>query len=545
MFDPIQFKKNFPLFCQAENQSLVYLDNAATTQTPQCVIDAIAHFYTSANANANRSSHRLARQATAVVEETRKKAADFMGAKSRDEIVFTSGATESLNIIANGVKKTLTASDEVIVSYAEHHANLVPWQEAVKEHGAKLVFSEPDLSDLYLLITNNTKIVSITAASNGLGFVNDLSVLKKIKHDHPSIIIVLDVSQLSAHQSIRVKDLSCDFCVSSPHKFYGPTGIGLLYGKKDYLNRLSPLCFGGEMVNKVGLYNSSYVDGPERFETGTSPLASIAGLNACFDFWLSQDREEMQKYESFLVNFLHEKLFNFCQKNTMLSLLTRPENNIGIAALTIAAPFSLADIAIWLDQHNIALRVGDHCAQPLWQYLNVNKTLRISLCAYNTKADIECLLDCLSHFFDESSFSITSSKTIVEYGYLQCDWNELIRPMVWQKRYKIIMQWGRLLDRNDVIRKDTFLLQGCESNVWIDCSLTEDRYYFSIDSDSNFIKGLAVVLLCRVQAKSAEDIMAVDFNKYFSDLGLGKHLSPTRTNGFHSLVDFILSIVKK
>jgi len=281
MFDPILFKKQFPLFDHSENHSLVYLDNAATTQKPQCVIDAITDFYSRINANANRSSHRLGRASTNIVNVARDKMAKFIHAKSSDEVVFTSGATESINIIANGLSDIINSDDELVISLSEHHANLVPWQELSKKTGAKLRFVQPDISDIKQVVTCKTKIISVALASNTLGHILDLCEIKELVGNDPNIIFIADASQLVAHQKIDVQSVACDFLVFSAHKHYGPSGVGVLYGKKDMLQSLPPLLFGGEMISNVGRSLSTYKNSPERFEAGTSPLAALSGLVAC------------------------------------------------------------------------------------------------------------------------------------------------------------------------------------------------------------------------------------------------------------------------
>lgn len=531
-FDPIQFKKQFPLFYHKENKALVYLDNAATTQKPQCVIDGITGFYSRINANANRSSHRLGRAATHLIHSAREKAAQFVNAAFTEEVVFTSGATEGLNIIANALAKKLTASDEVIISMAEHHANIVPWQEAIKLSGASLRVVSAGTSNLHDLISSNTKVISITAASNTLGRIMDLSMIKKIKEERPDIIVVIDASQLAAHRVIDVKNMCCDFLVFSAHKIYGPSGVGVLYGKKDILDTLSPLLFGGEMIVKVDLLNSTYINGPERFEAGTSPLSAIAGLHACFYFWSCLNRESLEKYEIQLTLYLHEKLEQLCSLYPALNLISEAKNNIGIAVIA-SGYYSVADIAFFLDEKDIAVRVGDHCAQPLWKSMGLNKTLRISLAAYNTFDDVDVLVACLTDFLliegdkNYSNLSLFSPPVNID---------DLLKINNWEKKYKKIMQWGKAYTLQIDIRKNENFVAGCEANLWLSAIKKEGEWFFFMDSDSSIIKGLALLVIESVNKKTSEDIKCFDFSSYFSRLGLEKYLSQSRVNGLNYLV---------
>lgn len=533
-FDPLVFKKQFPLFDHKENQSLVYLDNAATTQKPQCVIDAIGDFYTRINANANRSSHRLGRAATQVIDATRDQTAHFINAET-EEIVFNSGATEGINIIANGLSKTVQADNEIILSIAEHHANLVPWQELAQSRGAKLQYVQTDLSDLKHKLSSKTKIIALTAVSNTLGKIADLSFINEIKNTHPNIIFIVDASQLAAHRTIDVKAINCDFLVFSAHKIYGPSGLGVLYGKKDMLAMLDPLLFGGEMIKRVELFSSHYVSGPERFEAGTSPLAAIAGFNACLTFWSLQDRQAMKQYESYLCLYLYEKLKYFSQSYKDIKILSESENNIGLLSIS-SDVYSMLDIAYWLDEKNIAVRVGDHCTQPLWKSIGVSGVLRISLAAYNTTEDIDKLIEALTGFMlahkEVSNSERDSSKNNV-------DVDELLKLNIWQKKYKKIMQWGKQYSPPLNIRVDENIVAGCETSLWLQARQNNNRYFFAVDSDSTVVKGLALLIIAGLENKTVQEIQCFDFSSYFSSLGLDKYLTQSRVNGLYALVEHI------
>jgi selenocysteine lyase/cysteine desulfurase/sulfur transfer protein SufE len=556
-FDPAIFKSQFPLFTQAENTSLVYVDNAATTQKPQCAIDAMTYFYTRQNANAQRASHRLARASTNMVEKTRQLAADFLGASSECEVVFTAGATEALNIIAHGLSVFCEQGDEIVLSDSEHHANLLPWQRLAQQQQCELqvfsatsgvldseqlfpaqLFSGPSRSKKEMPVINErTRILALSGASNVFGRVVDVSLLTAIKKRFPRIIIVLDASQMACHIPLQASAWQCDFLVCSAHKFYGPTGVGLLYAREDYLRQMPPLHLGGEMVGKVELQRSDYVTGVQRFEAGTSSLAAIAGLQGCFQFWQEQDRPAMQTYEQALTTYLHEQLSAICTPSTDLQLITLPENNVGIATLISSNPFfSLSDLAYWLDEHDIAVRVGNHCAQTLWQSVaaaqGADNGLRISLAAYNTTNDIDKIVAAMNAFclVDRSQ-----TPSLVE-DWSHIDWQALAEVRSWQKKYKLLIQWGGRINHKPLIRQDEFLVKGCESAVWLQYKKENERHYFFIDSDSNIVKGLSALLLVWLNGKTTEEIEVINITERYQQLGLEKHLSPSRMNGFLALL---------
>ena len=545
MFDPVNFKKNFPLFSQEENRSLIYLDNAATTQKPQCVIDAIVDFYLHENGNANRASHRLARAATAMVEGVRQQAADFLGAASKSEIVFTTGATAGINLLASGLTASLNKDDEVLLSIAEHHANLVPWQVASKAQNLQLVFCDHELSNIKNKITDKTKIISILAASNALGKKHSLVLFQEIKQQYPNIILIIDASQVVGHGVINVQDNFCDFLVCSAHKFYGPTGIGLLYGRREQLLKLKPNKFGGEMIKKVGLYSSSYTDAPYVFEAGTSSLAAIAGLGACITYLIKEDVAAIAKYENQLTSYLHKKLVKLTNAYSELTLLTTADNNIGIAAMA-SSQCSMADIGFWLDEMDVAVRVGDHCTQPLLESLGLESILRVSIAAYNTFDDVDNLCKYLEEFLKEDKNAIKKIKEVMsdDQNYSLVNHTNLLALKSWKERYKKILMSGKLVTTKEYLRKDKNLLTGCESKLWInvDKKLSSDDdtiYFFTMDSDSSIVKGLANLILCRVNGKSKKQIADINFDLYFDELGLKKYLSESRVSGVHALLEFV------
>ena len=556
-FSPDNFKRAFPLFQQPENRQLVYLDNAATTQKPQVVIDALCDFYLHSNANTHRSSHRLARRATDMLEGVRRDAVQFLGAASAREIIFTRGATEGLNLLAHSLCADLEPGDEILLSTAEHHANLVPWQMVAERRRLVIrylpeVAGVPQFERLPEALSTRTRIVSITAGSNALGFRTDLAQVRRDLAGR-DLSWVVDAAQLAAHESIDVQAIGCDFLVCSAHKFYGPTGIGLLYGRESLLERMPPWQGGGEMIADVDLQSSHYADLPHRFEAGTSSLAEIAGLGAAIHFLRAQNRVAMAAHEQHLLHLAHKEIQPIAQVN----LLTSAENNLGI--LTLASEhFAPVDLMQWLDGRDIAVRVGHHCAQPLARAAGHNATLRASLAAYNTEQDVERFVDAVREFVQQldGAPKITTPQAGGHSGDVnrEVEWPEddlaaldieqLRQQKNWQDRYRTLMGWSKVIGPKPQIRREENLVSGCESSAWLVHREAGGRHYFAIDSDSRIVKGLAALLLCQLDGKPGAEIDEGAIRAVFVELGLDQQLSTSRSNGFSALLARALEFVE-
>lgn len=394
-FDVKKIRADFPVLDQIVNdEPLIYLDNAATTQKPQAVLDVLNHYYLQDNANVHRGVHTLAERATAEFEAARKKVQQFIHANSNKEIVFTKGTTDSLNIIAQSYGEFIQAGDEIVISKMEHHANLIPWQQLAKRKQAVLRYipltadGHLDVQAAKTIINEKTAIVALAQVSNVLGTVNPVKEIAQLAHQHQAIMVV-DGAQAVAHMPVDVQDLDCDFYCFSGHKMCGPTGIGVLYGKQTLLEKMEPVAFGGEMIDFVDLYESTWTELPWKFEAGTPNIASAIGLGAAIDYLEKIGMQTIHEYEQAIVAELLPKL----QQIDGLTIYG-PQNP---AEHTAVIAFNLDhlhphDVASALDMQGIAVRAGHHCAQPLIKELGCFATARASFYFYNTKEEADQLV---------------------------------------------------------------------------------------------------------------------------------------------------------
>ena len=386
-------KSDFPIF---NNSDLVYLDNASTTQKPKQVLDAVMAMYTDSNANVHRALYDIGSKATEKFENSRKNISDFINAASEKEIIFTSGTTESINLLAHTLDNSLGPGDDILVSEMEHHANLVPWQMASKRTGANLKFipinnrGELDLSDPEKYFTPATKIIALTHVSNVLGTINPINDIARIAKEIGALFIV-DGAQGIPHQSIDVQDLGCDFYAFSGHKMLGPTGIGSLWGKMELLEEMNPFMGGGEMIENVSMLSSTWNEVPYKFEAGTPNFVQAVGLSAAIDYLNDIGMENITKHESELTNYALEKMSQI----EGLKVLGTPKNRAGVISFNLDG-IHAHDLAQFLNEDNIAIRVGHHCAQPLLSSLKENSVARLSIYIYNDKSDIDMFCTSLS-----------------------------------------------------------------------------------------------------------------------------------------------------
>jgi len=392
--DITAIRREFPILNrEIKGKPLIYLDNAATTQKPQQVLDALMHYYTNYNANIHRGIHTLAEEATAAFEETRNAVRSFIGAGSREEIIFTKGTTEGINLVAyTWGRKNIHAGDEIIISAMEHHSNIVPWQMLCEEKEAILkVIPINDDGELLLgeyekLLSSKTKLVSIVHVSNALGTVNPVKQMIAKAHAVGGVVMI-DGAQSTVHLDIDVVDMDCDFFAFSAHKLYGPTGVGVLYGKKELLVAMPPFQGGGEMIKEVTFEKTTYNDLPYKFEAGTPNIADVIAFKSALQFINSTGKEKIRKHEQDLVEYAHQEL----EKIPGLQIIGKAKDKVSVVSFIIENAHP-QDIGILLDNRGIAVRTGHHCAQPLMDRFCIPGTARASFAVYNTRLEIDELV---------------------------------------------------------------------------------------------------------------------------------------------------------
>lgn len=398
-------QRDFPILDQIVNdEPLVYLDNAATTQKPTQVLEAIAAYYEKDNANVHRGVHTLAERATAAYEAARERVCSFIHAASTKEVLFTRGTTTGLNWVARYAESVLQRGDEVLISVMEHHSNIIPWQEACKKTGARLIYAYLkdgmlDLADFRSKLTEKTRFVALAHVSNVLGVVNPIKEIAELVHQANALLVV-DGAQSVPHMKIDVQDLDVDFFAFSGHKMLGPTGIGVLYGKEELLEQMSPVEFGGEMIDFVYEQEATWKELPWKFETGTPNIAGAIGLAVAIDYLDKIGMETVHQYEQELIAYVFPKL----QAVEGLTIYGSEDltQRSGVISFNLAG-LHPHDVATALDYEGVAVRAGHHCAQPLLSYLGVAATVRASFYLYNTKADCDKLVEALQktkEFFD-------------------------------------------------------------------------------------------------------------------------------------------------
>lgn len=393
-YDVVEVRKHFPaLQREVKGKPLVYFDNAATTQKPHAVIDALVNYYTNYNANIHRGIHTLAEEATAAFEATRDATQQFINAESREQIVFTGGTTEGINLVAQTWgRQNIKAGDEIIVSNMEHHSNIVPWYMIAQEKGAILKVIPIDekgelmIEEFEKLLTEKTKFVSVVHVSNALGTINPVQAIIEKAHAVGAVVLV-DGAQSTVHLDVDVQDLDTDFFVFSSHKIYGPTGVGVLYGKKSLLESMPPYQGGGEMIKEVYFNNITYNDLPYKYEAGTPNIADTVAFKAALDFTKRIGKEKIRQHENELLHYATKQL----ELIEGLKIIGTAKNKISVISFVIDKVHP-QDLGILLDNRGIAVRTGHHCAQPLMDCYRIPGTTRASFAMYNTKEEIDALM---------------------------------------------------------------------------------------------------------------------------------------------------------
>ena len=389
-------RKDFPILEREINgKKLIYFDNAATSQTPLSVIDSISNYYKNYNANIHRGVHSVSEEATEAYEKSRIKIQNHFNAKNSEEIIFTSGTTHSINIVANGYIELLNKDDEIIVSGMEHHSNIVPWQMMTEKNKARLNViplkdsGELDIEYFKSIISSKTKVVFLNHVSNALGIINPIKTIIDISHKNGAVVLI-DGAQSSAHFNIDFQQLDVDFFTASAHKLCGPTGVGFLYGKKELLENLSPLMGGGEMISDVTFEKTTYADLPHKFEAGTPNISGVIAFGHAIDYLNQIGLDNIFKYENELLKYANKSL----KKIDGLKIYGEKANRTSVISFNIENihPYDIGSI---LDKFGIAVRTGQHCAQPIMDHFQISGTVRVSLSFINTKNEIDKLIEAI------------------------------------------------------------------------------------------------------------------------------------------------------
>jgi len=543
-------RQDFPLIAQA---GLHYLDNAATTQKPEAVLRAMDDYYRHRNANVHRAAHRLSLAATQAFEQARTTVARFVNAARPEEIIWTRGATEAINLVANTYGETLQRGDRILVSQMEHHANIVPWQLLAERRGVEIVAlpltatGEIDLAAYARLLDARVRLVAVTQVSNALGCVNPVAEMARLAHGVGARVLV-DGAQAVAHLAVDLQALDCDFYVFSGHKVYGPTGIGVLYGKYDLLCQLPPWQGGGEMIARVSFDGNRYQLPPLRFEAGTPPIVGAIGLAAALDYLQGLDREQLYRHEQQLM----AQAVAGIEALPGLRIIGAPAQRCGSLSFVAEGHHAL-DIGSYLDQRGVAIRTGHHCCMPLMSALGLDGTARASFACYTSAADVQQLLQSLADYLADESAQPAAAHSAPSPApnpaanpAQQTPLTDQLRAAPGRdQRHALLMKGGVApLSDDPELHQERFQLHGCTSRVWLrhQRDPRSGQLQFELDSDARVMRGLLRVLLEAIQGRSPEQLLALDFHAHLAQLGLLQQLSASRTSGLRAIIAALQAI---
>ncbi len=579
-------RADFPILATRMNgQPLIYLDNGATTQKPQAVIDALVHFYQHDNANIHRGMYPLSARATDAFEEARKKVAKLLGAREAAECIFVRGTTEGINLVASSWSSVyLKAGDEVLLSGLEHHSNIVPWQLACARQGAKLRVlpindqGELDLSQLEQLLNSRTRMVAMQQVSNALGTIHDLRpILARAREVGAHVL--LDGAQWIGHFVTDVQSLDCDFYVFSGHKLYGPTGIGVLYGKRALLESMPPYHGGGDMIDTVTFEESTYAALPNRFEAGTPDIAGAIGLGVAIDYVSAIGFERIAAYEHELLEYATQKMLTV----SGLRIVGTAAAKASVVSFVLEKPALAAiDIALRLSDAGIAVRTGHHCCMPLMAALEVPGTCRVSLAMYNTRGEIDRLVEVLQEMVagerekredaakgsdreggegdgelpliaERSTtlattleFAAASRPTVAEAA------EELIEEFLLfddkQSKTELLMELGEALaDTFAPLKAISTPVPGCMSEVYLigrPMPAQPNKFEFVADSNAQIVRGLIALLQALFSGQQADEILEFDVEQLFRQIGLDQFVSSQRRSGLDGMIRRIRTLAQ-
>jgi cysteine desulfurase / selenocysteine lyase len=565
-----RIRGDFPILkTEMHGHPLIYLDNAATTQKPQSVIDALVNYYSNDNANIHRGLYELSQRATDRYEAARHKVAKFLNAGADEECIFVRGSTEGINLVASSWGRVhLQPDDEVIVTGLEHHSNIVPWQMACAASGARLRvwYPQPDgtllLDGLDELLNERTKMVAVQHVSNALGTIHDVEgIAQRVRATGSRLLI--DGAQWVAHHATDVQQLGCDFYVFSGHKLYGPTGIGVLWGRGDLLESLPPYQGGGDMIESVSFEKTTYARLPNRFEAGTANIAGAIGLGAAIDYVTQLGFSEIAEYENQLLEYATGMLL----KIPGLRIIGSSSHKAAVISFVCEQPSIAAmDVATFLANRGIAIRTGHHCCMPLMGLFKLSGTSRVSMAMYNTREEIDQLYNALSALVDSRRSAASAEQTgtsptaaageeqpaepreiafaasVADSAQAAADElaDEFLEFDDRESKMELLMELGlELPDYFESLKRISTPVPGCMSEVYlVGRPLPEDpaRFEFAADSNAQIVRGLIAVLEKIFSGQPAAEIIEFDIEQFFRRIGLDQFISTQRRSGLDGMV---------
>jgi len=543
-----KIRGDFPILNRTvhENKPLVYLDNAASTQQAQPVIDAVSRYHSQTHSNIHRGAHALAAEATDAYESARKRIARFIGAASPNEVIFTRGTTDGINLVANSFGRArVEEGDEVLITEMEHHSNIVPWQMLCEQVGAKLrVVPVNDRGEFVWdeyerLLGPRTKMLALTHISNTLGTINPIRDIIEAAHRH-DVTVLVDGAQAIAHMKVDVAVLGCDFFVFSGHKIFGPTGIGVLYGKESLLKGMPPYQGGGSMIRTVKFEKTTFEDPPFKFEAGTPNMSGAIGLAAAIDYVESIGIERIAEHEHELTTYGIEQL----KQIDGLRMIGTAEQHAGILSFIVDG-IHADDIGRLIDREGVAVRVGHHCTQPLMERFNVPATVRASVALYSTCEEIDTLVHAVRKAVNVMSRTCPVERTEVRPSGedIERTQDRIVQEFNaipdWEERYQKIIELGkRHPSIPENLKDEKWIVRGCQSTVWLHPELKDGKIAFAAESNAMIVNGL-VALLLRVYSNRTPDEILNTAPRFINEIGLSQHLSQARANGLAAMLEQI------
>lgn len=542
--DVQRIRADFPILAQTvQGKRLVYLDNAATTQKPRAVIDATSRYYEEYNSNIHRGAHTLAVRATDACEAARRTMQAFLNAAREEEIVFTRGTTDGINLVAAAYGRLeLGPGDEVLLTEMEHHSNIVPWQLICDQTGARVVAApindrgELIFEEFEKLLSARTKLVAVAHVSNALGTINPIRSIVNAAHAVGAVVLV-DGAQAVAHSKVDVQALDADFYVLSAHKLYGPTGIGVLYGKYDLLNRMPPYQGGGSMIRSVSFEKTTFLDPPLRFEGGTPNIAGVVGMAEGVRYLQSIGVERAAQHEHELLELAQAQLGGV----EGLRIIGTAAEKASIISFVVEG-IHADDIGRMLDREGVAIRVGHHCAEPLMKRFGVSATARASFAVYNSRDEVTALVAAVRKAVNVARGACAVQKVEVRPSAetIEQTQSRIVKEFEscgdWEAKYQRIIDIGRSHPHiPDELKQDRLKVKGCQSTVWLHAKPENDKVVFTAESDSLIVNGLVALLLRVYSNRTPEEIIGTEPH-FIADIGLAENLSQVRSNGLAAMV---------